>query len=68
MTGVTLQLSPLIAELLRRRGLDADAVTSRADIAGNTPGPALMNLAADEGQSAVALAVLNRSYSAWAGT
>ncbi len=44
------QLSYLIADVLRERGHDADAVTSRPDLSGNTPDEVLMTVAHAEGR------------------
>ncbi len=47
------QLSHDIAELLRARGLDVDAVTTRADIADDTSDARIMEIAAGENRAVV---------------
>jgi predicted nuclease of predicted toxin-antitoxin system len=47
------QLSPAIAVLLRKRGLDVDAVSERADIPDDTRDARLMAIAADEERAVV---------------
>jgi uncharacterized protein with PIN domain len=47
------QLSHAIARLLRERGLDVDAVTTRDDIADNTSDAEIMEIAAAEGRVVV---------------
>jgi len=47
------QLSREIATLLGERGLDVDAVTTRADIADNTSDAKLMEIAAGENRAVV---------------
>lgn len=48
---IDVHFSHRIAELLRDRGLDAEAVSARADIPDSTPDAKLMELAAEEGRA-----------------